>query len=180
MLNFNATTKGAKGFIDCPAQKVEAPQTAFERAFYPKNSASHDSLKWLEKQAKLHKIHIHHAMCGHGGERWINGATVDGYHPGTKPVYQYHGFLLHGCPRCYPHDRNSVVFRKGRTLEDVCKMTLCGKKDLRNASYRVNEVWSCTKEVKRDRKPLETLTRTYPHAILYDFESYGDKNQRKN
>ncbi len=43
----------------------------------------------------LHKIHIHHAMHGHGGERWVVEAAVDGFHPETKPVYQYHGCLRH-------------------------------------------------------------------------------------
>ena len=50
--------------IDCPAEKVELPQTAFEKAFYPKHSSSLESLRWLEQEAVLRKIHIHHAVAG--------------------------------------------------------------------------------------------------------------------
>ena len=61
-----------KTVIKCPAEKVELPQTVFERVFYPKkHSSSPESLRWLEKEAALRKIHIHHAACGHGGERWV-------------------------------------------------------------------------------------------------------------
>jgi len=49
------------------------------------------SLLWLERKVKQSGRHIHHAMCGHGGERWISGAPVDGYHPKTKTIFQYHG-----------------------------------------------------------------------------------------
>ena len=37
-----------KTVIDYPAERVEAPQTSFEKAFYPKHQASHESLRWLE------------------------------------------------------------------------------------------------------------------------------------
>ena len=56
-----------KTVIDCPAERVEAPQTAFEKAFYPQHSASPESLRWLEQEGARRKIHIHHAVCGHGG-----------------------------------------------------------------------------------------------------------------
>ena len=69
-----------KTVIECPAEKVELPQTVFEKAFYPKRSSSPESLRWLEKEAALRKIHIHHAACGHGGERWVERAPVDGYY----------------------------------------------------------------------------------------------------
>ena len=46
-----------KTVIECPAEKVELPQTVFEQAFYPKHSSSPESLRWLEKEAALRKIH---------------------------------------------------------------------------------------------------------------------------
>jgi len=78
--------------IDCPAERVEAPQTAFEKAFYPKHTASPESLHWLEQEAARRKIHIHHAMCGHGGERWVGHTPVDGYNHETSTVFQYHSY----------------------------------------------------------------------------------------
>ena len=87
--------------LDCPGERVESPQTAFEKAFYPKPCASKTSLLWLEREAKRRKIHIHHAVCGHGGERWIEGAPVDGYHHHheTKTIFPHHGCHWHGCPK---------------------------------------------------------------------------------
>ena len=91
-----------KTVIDCRGEKVEAPQTAYEKAFYPSHQASKESLLWLEQEAKRWKIRIHHAMSGHGGERWIERAPVDGYNPETKTVFQYHGCYWHGCKKCFP------------------------------------------------------------------------------
>ena len=85
------TCAQGKTVIECPAEKVEALQTAFEKAFYPKHTASPESLRWLEQEAKRWKIHIHHATCGHGGERWVERAPVNGYNHETRTVFQYHG-----------------------------------------------------------------------------------------
>ena len=68
------TCRQGKTVIDCPGEKVESPKTAFKTAFYPKHFASQESLRWLESEAKQRKIHIHHEMCRHGGERWVEHA----------------------------------------------------------------------------------------------------------
>jgi len=112
------TCSTGKTVIDCPGVRVEASQTAFEKAFYPKHSASKQSLLWLGREAKRRKIHIHHAMCGHGGERWIERAPVDGYHHAAKTVFQYQGCHWHGCRKCFPHDRDKTIYRNDDTRED--------------------------------------------------------------
>ena len=66
------TCSAGKTEIFCPGTKVEAQQTAFEKVMYPKGSASKQAILWLEREAKRRKIHIHHAMCGHEGERWLS------------------------------------------------------------------------------------------------------------
>ena len=81
--------------IDSPNEIVRAPQTAYETAFFPFSTSSEESLKWLEQESKTRKIHIHHAMCGHGEERYIKRFPVDGYDPKTKMVNQYHGCYWH-------------------------------------------------------------------------------------
>ena len=90
--------------IDCPTQKVETPHTVFEKAFYPNEHASEESLRWVARDAKRRKIHIYHARCG---ERWVEGAPVDGYYHKTRTVFQYHSCHWHGCPRCYPDRKNN-------------------------------------------------------------------------
>ena len=117
------TQKCAQGktVIDCPAERVEAPQTAFEKAFYPKHCASQESLRWREREAERRKIHIHHAICGHGGERWAERAPVDGSNHETRTVFQYHGRHWNGCRKCYPNDRDKIITHNDQTREDRFK-----------------------------------------------------------
>ena len=91
-----------KTIIDCPGERVEAPQTDFEKVFYPKHCASQESLWWLDSEAKWRKIHIHHAMCGHGGERLVERAPVDGYSHATKTVFSIPWLPLAWVPKMFP------------------------------------------------------------------------------
>ena len=168
-----------KTVIDCPGEKVEAPATAYEKAFYPKHQASKESIQWLEYVAKHWKIHIHHAMSGHGGERWIEKRPVDGYNHEKKIVFQYHGCYWHGCPKCY-HDRDKIIDRGDKTREDLFIATKRRTAYLRKVGYKVIECWACEVGEKYVEKLPKTQTKSYPHAILYDFEAYGDKNKRKD
>ena len=120
--------------------------------------------------------HIHHAMCGHGGERWILGAPVDGYDPKSKTIFQYHGCWWHGCRRCFP-DRDKRIAH-GKTREELYMATLERTRALINAGHRVIEKWECDDIKTKEKKP-QKQTKTYPHAIFYDFESFHDSTKRK-
>ena len=117
-------------------------------------------------------------MSGHGGERWIENRPVDGYNHERKIVFQYHGCYWHGCPICY-HDRDKIIDRGDKTREDLYIATKRRTAYLRKAGYTVIECWACEVGESFEQLP-ETQTKSYPHAILYDFEAYGDKNKRKN
>ena len=168
-----------KTVIDCPGEKVEAPQSAYQKAFYPKHNASNESIQWLEYVAKHWNMTIHHAMSGHGGERWIGKRPVDGYNHKRKLVLQYHGCYWHGCPKCYP-DRDKIIERGDRTREDLFQATMRRTAYLRKEGYKVIECWACEVGDKYIEQLPEAKTKSYPHAILYDFEAYGDKNKRKD
>ena len=198
-----------KTVIDCPGEKVEAPQTAYQKAFYPKQQVSKESIQWLRYVEKNWKIKIAHAMSGQGGERWIEKKPVDGYNDKRKLILQYHGCRWHGCPKCYP-ERNQKIERdhecpkcypeRGRpkckcececrcrctckTAEDLYLATKRRTAHLRKVGYKVIECWSCQWLVpggadKHGEKLPKPETKAYPHAILYDFEAYGATNQRK-
>ena len=169
------TCAQGKTMIDCPAERVEAPMTAFEKAFYPKHSAFQESIRWLLREAERRKIHIHHAICG---ERWVECAPVDGYNHETKTVFQYHGCYWHGCRKCFPDDRDKIIARNEQTREDRFKATVKRTREFRAAGYRVIEAWAC-QVGEIDVELPRPQTQSFPHAILYDFEEYGDKNQRK-
>ena len=88
--------------VVCNGEKVEAPLSSYEKAFYPQKRDSIQAVQWLEHEAHTRGIHIHHQLCGHGGERMIEGSPVDGYDPVTKTFFQFNGCLWHGCKICFP------------------------------------------------------------------------------
>ena len=179
--------------ITCPNNQIKSPASTYERAFYPKQTCSFVAIKWLEWEAKNRGIHIHHARCGHGGERQILGARVDGYHPESKTVFQFHGCLWHGCEECYPEDRQGLVLQKTRqgkviprlgiekkpmSRETAYELTLIRTQFLREGGYRVVEKWEHEKPTPWANTHCPKVeTETYPHAIVYDFESYQDTSK---
>ena len=101
----------------------------------------------------------------------MKSSPVDGYHHKTRMVFQFHG-----CPKCYPN-RHEVI-TNGKTAEQLYQARVNRSAFLRNSSYKVIEAWSCEVGPLKGEFPRKQ-TKTYPHAILYNFEAYGDKNYRK-
>ena len=171
-----------KTVIDCPGEKVEAPQTAYQKAFYPKHNASKESILWLNYVAKHWKLEIAHAMSGQGGERWIEKRPVDGFNQKKNLVLQYHGCRWHGCPKCFP-DRNQIIEHGEKTVEELYQATKRRTEHLRKVGYKVVECWGCQWMPEGAKKYGEEIpkpiTKAYPHAILYDFEAYLDGKVRK-
>ena len=179
--------------INCLNNRIKAPSSVYERAFYPEQTCSFVAIKWLEWEAKNRGIHIHHARCGHGGERKILGARVDGYHQESKTVFQFHGCLWHGCEKCYPEDRQKPVqqnTRQGKVIsrldtekkpmnrKTAYELTLQRTQSLRKEGYRVVEKWEHEKPTPWANTHCPKVeTETYPHAIVYDFESYQDTSK---
>ena len=179
--------------INCLNNRIKAPSSAYERAFYPEQTCSFVAIKWLEWEAKKRGIHIHHARCGHGGERQILGARVDGYHPESKTVFQFHGCLWHGCEKCYPEERQKPVQQKTRqgkviprldtekqpvSRKTAYELTLLRTQFLRKEGYRVVEKWEHEKPTPWANTSCPKVeTKTYPHAIVYDFEAYQDTSK---
>ena len=184
---------GGRTKINCPNNRIEVPASAYEKAFYPEARCSFIATKWLEWEAQQRGIHIHHARCGHGGERHILGARVDGYHPETKTIFQYHGCLMHGCKQCYPKGRKGFVEQttkqgnlvirldsQGQPMKrkDAYGLTLMRTQFLRDSGYTVVEKWEHEKPTPWETTSCpEKQTATYPHAIVYDFEAYQDASK---
>ena len=134
---------------------------------------------WIEKEAKQREIHIHHALCGHGGERWILGAPVDGYNPEKKMIFQYHGCPWHGCRKCFRQNRDRILGKGDKTLEERFKETTERTAEQRKEGYTVIEAWECEVEWIKGIEEQKEETKSYPHVCFYDFEAYGDDKNRK-
>ena len=61
-----------------------------------------EGYRWIECQSEQIGRHIHHALCGHGGERCMvidrQEILVDGYDPETTTICQFYRCKWHGCP----------------------------------------------------------------------------------
>ena len=71
-----------------------------EKVFYGGNKKfSYAACQWIEKQSELIGRHIHHALCGHGGEYYVylyagkekdsraREIPVDGYEPESNTIF---------------------------------------------------------------------------------------------
>ena len=170
------TCDGGKTKLICPGEKFERIMNSSEKIFYGgRKNFSYAACQWIEKQSELIGKHIHHALCGHGGEfcvevedeerDWVEDIPVDGYEPESKTIFQYHGCKWHGCP-CQK-ERNSLEEKRyTKTIELEKKM--------KEQEFNLISVWECEKpELKKMRFKKEF--RPYPYFIVYDFEAILEK-----
>ena len=147
-----------------------------EKVFYGGNTKfSYAAAQWIEKQSELIGKHIHHALCGYGGEFCAGVANVegdsgkdipvDGYEPESKTIFQYYGCKWHGCP-CQK-ERNSLE-------KERYSNTINLEKKMKEQFFNLVSVWECEKpELKKMRFKKEF--RPYPYFIVYDFEALCKK-----
>ena len=167
---------GGKTKLICPGGKFERIMNSSEKVFYGGNTKfSYAACQWIEKQSELTGKHIHHALCGHGGEfcaevenveeDWGKDIPVDGYKPELKTIFQYYGCKWHGCP-CRK-ERNSLD-------EERYSETIDLEKKMKEQNFKLVSVWECEKpELKKMRFKKEF--RPYPYFIVYDFEAILEK-----
>jgi hypothetical protein len=158
---------GGKTKVIYRSGKIQCPQSAFERAFYPRGNASYAGVRWIEFESSRRGSHIHHAKCGHGGEHWIADGLVDGYGPVSKTVFQFHGCQWHGCPEHCVSEKKEKLYEK----------TIARDKAIIDAGFRLVVVWECKQPKFGWIKLPEPTNVLYPHAIVFDFEAYQDKTK---
>ena len=61
------TCKHGRTDISCPGNQILAPDSVFEKAFYPEGSFGIKATCWLEYVSRQSGTHIHHHRCGHRG-----------------------------------------------------------------------------------------------------------------
>ena len=109
------------------------------------------ALQWLYYQENLlakegaSADRIKHVR--NGGEQSIRTANkiyfVDGYDSVTRTVYEFHGCLYHGCPKCYPVRDIKHYASPDRTFEELYQATLAKRMALLRAGFKVLEIWQC-------------------------------------
>lgn len=110
------------------------------------------ALKWLYYQESLlpkegaAADRIKHVR--NGGEQSVPATAesvfVDGFDPVTRTVYEFHGCLWHGCPRCFQQNRSAKHHSNpDRNLNELYQATLVKRNALLQEGYRYMEMWEC-------------------------------------
>ena len=94
---------GRKPKLVCPGEKFKHIINSSGKVFCGGNTQfSWKACRWIELQSELIGQHIHHTLCGHGGERCVvidkNEILVDGFDSEIGTVYQFYGCKWHECP----------------------------------------------------------------------------------
>ena len=162
---------GRKTKIICSGGKLKRILNSFEKVFYGGDTKfSYTACQWIEVQTIETGNHIHHKMCGHGGERMVTvwvlndkvkkepvSFLVHGFEPETNTVYQFHGCHWHG-HTCLK-DRTT---RQQKRYKDTCQMDRLIKNNGRDTKYNLVSTWECEEPVLKKVRFEKKLT-PYPH-----------------
>jgi G:T-mismatch repair DNA endonuclease (very short patch repair protein) len=126
-----------------------------------RDNFSMQAMEWIhvftEYFNRLHDDTVH-VTCG-SNEKKIsytkNGRQfqfkVDGYFldkHGHEHVMEFNGCWWHGCPTCYPSDRDKLMVG-GKNLKHKYKETLWKQNMLAKMGYEVHTMWSCQFEKEK-------------------------------
>ena len=183
------TCGGGKTKLICPGEKFEQIMNSTEKVFYGGNTKfSYAACQWIEKQSELIGRHIHHALCGHGGEYYVylyagkekdsraREIPVDGYEPKSNTIFQYHGCKWHGCPCQKRKERNSL--EEELIAEQRYAKTIELEKKMKEQGFKIVSVWECEKPELKKKRFCKKF-RPYPYFIVYDFEAICQKINEK-
>ena len=183
------TCGGGKTKLICPGEKFERIMNSTEKVFYGGNKKfSYAACQWIEKQSELIGRHIHHALCGHGGEYYVylyagkekdsraREIPVDGYEPESNTIFQYHGCKWHGCPCRKRKERNSL--EEALIAEQRYAKTIELEKKMKEQGFKIVSVWECEKPELKKKRFCKKF-RPYPYFIVYDFEAICQKINEK-
>ena len=197
------TCDGGKTKLICPGEKFERIMNSTEKVFYGGNTKfSYAACQWIEKQSELTGRHIHHALCGHGGEYYVHlyagkeknsharEIPVDGYEPESNTIFQYHGCKWHGCPCQKRKERNSLeeelrplgrieaLIAEERSADQRYAKTIELEKKMKEQGFKIVSVWECEKPELKKKRFCKKF-RPYPYFIVYDFEAICQKINEK-
>ena len=183
------TCDGGKTKLICPGEKFERIMNSTEKVFYGGvKNFKYDACRWIEKQSELNGCHIHHALCGHGGEfyvwvklkgeKGVNGINipVDGYDSKTETIFKYYRCKQHGCP-CQKKKESHTIEEERRADQKYAE-TIELEKKMKEQSLKIVSVWECEKPELKKKRFCKKF-KPYPYFIVYDFEAIFKKINEK-
>ncbi|XP_056003616.1 uncharacterized protein LOC125663345 [Ostrea edulis] len=120
------------------------------QGYTKRDNYSKISIQWLEwlmekSRQRGNPIVISHAL--NGGEFQVPGTNYrcDGFVKipgGNGTIYEFYGCVFHGCPNCFPDDRNTIKHPStNQTIKELYDMTKHREKELKNLGYKLVIVW---------------------------------------
>ncbi|XP_074650414.1 uncharacterized protein LOC141905419 [Tubulanus polymorphus] len=107
--------------------------------YRPNAKFSKMSIRWLRWLSENNDIRIQHALDG--GEVTIDRYKVDGYHAESNTVYEFHGCLYHGCPKCFKNSDMQSPVRPDKKFGELYQATLEKSAKIRALGYNLVEFW---------------------------------------
>ena len=194
----SGTCDSGKTKLICPGEKFERIMNSTEKVFYGGvKNFNYDACRWIEKQSELNGRHIHHALCGHGGEfyvwvklkgeKGVHGINipVDGYDSKTETIFKYYRCKQHGCP-CQKSvswsealsSKESNTIEEERSADQKYAETIELEKKMKEQSLKIVSVWECEKPELKKKRFCKKF-KPYPYFIVYDFEAISKKINEK-
>ena len=140
-----------------------------------RDNHSKECLEWLhiletEWKNSGKPIKIQHARSQEGekiihcrGKNRMIRYKADGYfqHNGKQYICEFYGCNFHGCPECYPRDRE-ITMNDNKSIAQRYRETMLREKRLTEAGYIIISKWMChfTRDKKASsgiRQQLDTL-----------------------
>ena len=126
---------GEKEFVRSPIAKIPP-------GGYKINQYSKSSLQYLEWVSRCEGVKIQHAL--NGGEVRLPGTRykLDGYCQETNTAYEFHGCVFHGCPRCFPEDREETKHPLTRqSMSELYALTMKKKSYIEEKGMKYVCMW---------------------------------------
>ena len=108
-----------------------------------------ECLTWIEQKFDIRIQHAEskdeddneegeHALAVPGHKFKADGFSLV---QGRRVCFEFHGCAWHGCLRCFPTDRETVL--KGKTRDERLADTVERVASIRVADYEIVEIWEC-------------------------------------
>lgn len=135
-----------------------------------KGNHSIPALEWLLWKSRCLNVHIQHAR--NGGEKLVQYKSnsgisrykLDGFFEveGKKHALEFYGCNWHGCPECFPGNRDEPIPSLSKTLSQLLRETKLKEVRLEEMGFTVHSIWGCQFEkLKKDHPEIETVVKSF-------------------
>lgn len=130
-------------FVSSPISQI--PSTGYAPFLGQYSCVSIQWLSWIQEdhfKKTGHRLYIQHAL--NEGEFRLPGTNylLDGYCPETNTAYEFHGCYWHGCPICFPTQRQQLKhIRTKHSMNELLTMTLKKRDYIQSLGMKYVYIW---------------------------------------